>query len=195
MQQKVSGILLAGGKSQRMKTNKALLKFKGKELIQYPLAILNQLCNEIVISSNSGNLNTTEYTIVPDEFEGIGPISGIYSCLKKISNQQAIVITCDNPFLNVGLFSFLLEKHKNAAATVPRTFDGNIEPLCAIYSRDVLQTIEESIKAGDYKMHNLVNKLNVSFVDITNDLPFYNLNMFANINTMSDYNRYDDGLR
>jgi molybdopterin-guanine dinucleotide biosynthesis protein A len=78
---KITGIMLAGGNSSRMGKHKALVEYKGKKLIEWSISILKDLCDTIIISSNSKHLRNYGYEIIEDVHENIGPIGGLYAML------------------------------------------------------------------------------------------------------------------
>jgi molybdopterin-guanine dinucleotide biosynthesis protein A len=184
---KVSGIVLAGGKSSRMGTDKASLMYHGKTLIQNALDILSPFCNEILISCNGHEHDALGYDIVADEIPDIGTIGGIYSCLKQAHHNICVTIPCDTPFVNKGLFRFLLDNCDGHKAVFPRSPQGFIEPLMAVYTKAVLPYIEDTIVIGDYKVQNLVSRLDGEIIDIHPNMSFYTSDLFRNVNTPDDY--------
>ncbi|MCF6240761.1 MAG: molybdenum cofactor guanylyltransferase, partial [Bacteroidales bacterium] len=93
----ITGIILCGGKSKRMGSNKALLQLNGKCIINYVTELLSNFCNEIIISTNSHELAFLKTELVADEFQTIGPIAGIYSALKHSKTEKNIILSCDTP--------------------------------------------------------------------------------------------------
>jgi molybdenum cofactor guanylyltransferase len=191
---KVSGIVLAGGKSSRMGTDKASLMYHGKTLIQNALDILSPFCTEILISSNGHEHDALGYAVVADEIPDIGTIGGIYSCLKQIHHDVCVTLPCDTPFVNTGLLLFLLDNCDGYKATFPRSAEGLIEPLVALYTKNALSGIEEALTVGDYKVQNLVSRLHGNVIDIHSGLNFYTPDLFRNVNTPDDYFSIGEGV-
>jgi molybdopterin-guanine dinucleotide biosynthesis protein A len=71
----ITGIILAGGKSLRMGTDKGLVIFRDKPLVQYSIDLLGQFCDRILISSNNKAYSVFGYEIVPDQMEGYFSLS------------------------------------------------------------------------------------------------------------------------
>lgn len=184
---KITGIVLSGGKSSRMGTDKCLLKLHNKTFVEIQTDILSKVCNQILISANNTDkYNFLNYSIVKDEFHNCGPISGIYSSLKKAENLFSLIISCDTPNLNIDFLNYLISNIGDFDAIVP-IFNNKTYPTTAIYSKNCLKIIEQSIKNKNYKLINLLEKLNTKFLEINKDEMFYNNLLFANINTVEDY--------
>ena len=175
----VTGIVIAGGKSSRMGTNKALMKYSGKMLIEHAISIIEPLSNQIIISSNEPLLQL-KYNNITDKINDVGPIGGLYSCLMESNTNFNIVIPCDAPHIESNLYKLLIENSENVDAVIPRLPNGKLEPLVACYSKSIIPVIESSINSGDYKLVNLLSKLKVKYIDINN------INQFKNINTPKD---------
>ncbi|MCX6240076.1 MAG: molybdenum cofactor guanylyltransferase, partial [Bacteroidia bacterium] len=75
----ITGIVLAGGLSRRMGTDKSMMMLNGKSLIEYSINALKPLCHNVVISSNNFNYDFTGCEVWPDELPDQAPIVGIYS--------------------------------------------------------------------------------------------------------------------
>ena len=132
MKRKISGILLAGGKSKRMGEDKAFIKYRKKELFRYPLEILEYFCDEIIISSSNPSFNNTGYLICPDEVPGLGPIGGINTCLKKTKNEYSIVLSCDTPLLDHPTINELIKNIANYNIVVAVNSTGHPESLVGL---------------------------------------------------------------
>lgn len=182
----VTGIVLAGGVSSRMGTDKGLCMLKGKTLVSYAIEALLPLCDTILISSNNIiDYQNFGYQVIVDEYKGIGPIGGIYSSLKKSPSKHNLIISCDTPFLNTSLLSYILENSDNYEIVAPEHSKSFIEPLAAYYSSDIVNQLEISIKNKDYKLMNFFNKVKFKKINISSIQGFSN-RLFINLNTPDD---------
>ena len=184
--EKVSGIIVAGGRSSRIGVDKALLKVGGSTMIERIISVLQQVAGHVLISAGNGKYSFTGYSHVEDKFADIGPIGGIYSALKASSTPINIVVSCDLPFLSVDLLDYLLQNSLENELIIP-VHNNFYEPLCAVYNVSLLPVIEQQINDGDYKLINLITKTDSKLLPITSDLPFYKPNVFNNINSIADY--------
>lgn len=181
IQENITGIILAGGNSRRMGSDKAMIPFKGMRLIEYSISILKKFTNNILISSNNGALAVAGFQLVTDNFTGIGPLAGLEACLRKSESRINIVVPCDTPFLSTSMLKNLLENTGKSDATIPVHKNGKIEPLVGYYSRDILPVIVNQIEKGDYKIQHLLKQINTNYILIEEDNIFRNLNSPADI--------------
>lgn len=175
MESNITGIVIAGGKSSRMGQNKALIKYRGIRLIDNAIEILKNFTDSIIVSSNEG-LTGVKYPIKADEFNNLGPIGGLYSCLLASETDCNIIIPCDVPNISVNLYKELLADCEKFDAVIPVLPDGKYEPLVACYNKSIIPLVEGAIRAIDYKMVNLINKANVKFVRVEDVMQFKNIN-------------------
>jgi molybdopterin-guanine dinucleotide biosynthesis protein A len=161
----MTGILLAGGKSKRMGNSKAFIRFKGKLLYEYPLEVLKKHCTEILISSSDKRFRSTGYPVVTDIIQSAGPLGGIYTCLRKIKTEKALILSCDTPFVSSSFAELIINNSRDTAVTVGINQNGQIEPLAGVYDKNVLSFLEEMIDENDYKVNHLFDRLRVKYID------------------------------
>jgi molybdenum cofactor guanylyltransferase len=183
---KVTGFVLAGGLSSRMGEDKSRMPFRGKPLIMYAVESLSPVCERIIISSNLRNYDFTGCEVWPDELPLKAPINGLYSCLKRSGTDWNFVLTCDMPFTNPQLFSFLLEQARDDDAVIPVHDQGNVEPLCGLYHRSTLGVLGNQLQAGQYSILRLLQSVRCRYLTIGPDQEFYHKEMFANLNSRED---------
>ena len=177
-------IILSGGKNTRMNgKTKAFLRVDGYRFIDNILLASSDY-KEKIISCNdiSKYLEFKDGKLVVDKFKEIGPIGGIYSALKETTLDEALIVAGDMPFLNKEILNFLGNYKFNEDVLVP-VANGKVQPLCSIYKKKVLETILKMIEEKDYKLKNLLNRLNVKYIDIENG------ESFSNINTVYEYEK------
>ncbi len=184
--QNVTGIVLAGGASSRMGRDKGLCEFKGKLLVKYAIEALLPLCHTILISSNNiNNYKVFGYQVVTDEYKNIGPIGGIYSSLKASTTKHNLIISCDTPFLNTQLLSFVLANSNNFDIVAPEHGNAFVEPLSAYYSSNIINKLEESIQQKDYKLMNFFKKIRYQNLKV-DSIVGYSSKLFLNLNAPND---------
>ena len=182
--QNITGIVLSGGKSSRMQTDKGFVSYKGKLLVEYALDLLKPLCSEILISANRNEYERFGYPIIKDLIYNIGPLGGIYSAIQKSSNDLNIFMACDV----VGIDHVLLQKMVNASAgkkiVCLQKTDKHIEPFPVLLNKSIQPEIESQIETGDFKLRNLIqmflngNSSQTECIKIKNPL--------LNLNTLED---------
>ena len=180
----ITAIILAGGKSTRMGTDKALIEINDKSLLENAIDLCKPISSSILISSNFEEHKKYSYEVIPDEIPDCGPIGGIYSCLKETETEWNFVLSVDSPFVELEFIRNLISEIDNTNAIVPIHSRGK-EPLIALYHKNSLSEIEKRIKSGNYKMYDLVDTLSTKFVDSKKWLEKYP-NLFHNINRPED---------
>lgn len=155
----MSLIILAGGNSTRLNTNKAFLELiDSKTIIENIVSCLKGVFSEIIIVANNvENYKFLGFRVVPDLIKNKGPLGGIYTGLKTASEERNFVLACDMPFVNVDLVRYML-KFKEFDAVVP-SYEGLIEPLYAVYSKNVLPIIESQIKNNELRINETIKKI------------------------------------
>lgn len=187
----VTGVVLAGGKSSRMGENKALLPINGKPNIENIIAKLQLVTNAIVISSNDlVTYNYLQLPIIKDITESLGPLGGIQSILTSVSTPYVFFHACDLPMLSLDVIQCMIELCTGYDVIVPK-IDGKVHPVCGIYHKNVLPILEKQLANEDRKVMNLLNKLNVLYVerDVFEEKGIDVDIAFLNMNTPEDYKR------
>jgi molybdopterin-guanine dinucleotide biosynthesis protein A len=183
----ITGIVLAGGRSRRMGTDKSMMMLNGKSLIEYSINALRPLCNNIVISSNRNIYDFTGCEVWPDELPDQAPIIGIYSCLKRSSTEYNIILSCDMPLISTTMLEYLLLHSENYDITIPVHENNLIEPLCGIYRQSSVEILSKFISKGNFRLNVCIRAALHRLIVVDNQLAFYSPNMFSNINTQEDF--------
>ena len=180
---KYSGILLAGGKSSRMGVDKAFMRYDDRYLYEYGLSVLQFFSGDIIISSSDMRFNNQKYSRIEDEIPNLGPLGGIYSCLKRIKSESAIILPCDLPLISIQTIETLIKNSADYEITVALNHNNIPEPLIGIYSRSIIPFIEEMICQKNYKLQFLLSNSKTNFVRFPDKL----MKTFLNLNNQSDY--------
>lgn len=188
--QKVTGIILAGGQSRRMGTEKGLVEFRGRRMIDYALEALKPVCSQILISANSDAYDSFGIPVIHDEIPGSGPMGGILSCLQKSENELNFVLSCDMPLVTAKVVTTILDKTGDNFATVPCHGNGYLEPLCAVYHKSLIPEFEIAIQNKNLKIFDLLNRVNTKKINITpgsgmNPSTFFNVNSRIDLEALS----------
>lgn len=184
----ISAAIMAGGRSRRMGTTKALLTYRGRPLITQVYESLLPLFEDIfVVTNDSGLFDFLPCPMIPDRVPGKGPISGIDAALRYSRNPHVLVVGCDAPFLSPSLMKLLTGKALGADLVIPYGPNGP-EPLCAVYGKGCLPLIEDSLRKGDFKLAELATRLparEISLDEVAAVDPGFR--SFRNINTPEEY--------
>lgn len=188
-QQTCTGIILAGGESKRLNNvEKSNLLVGNRRIIAWMMTVYEKLFSEIILVSN----HPTTYLewdaiVVKDIYTKRSSLTGIHSGLFYTKTDHAFIAACDTPFLKKDLVKVIVQHIDSSTdVVIPRT-DVGIEPLCAVYSRRCLQTVQGALEQNNLKIRNVFNKLKVKEVPETvlrKKDP--GLASFFNINTPDD---------
>jgi len=183
----MTGAILAGGRSTRMGTNKALLEFGGERIIERLLHTIRALFPEIMIVANDPD--TYAYLgvpIWPDRIPEKGALGGIYTAVFHGASPQTFCIACDMPFANPAVVAYLRDMAPGYDVVVPRTLDG-YQPLHAVYSKTCLPHMEAMIRADSLKIDRLFPAVCVRTVVEEELRPMDpSLLCFVNVNTREE---------
>ena len=185
---KITGIVLAGGKSSRMGSDKSKMILNSKTLIEYSIEALKPLCETVVISSNNNIYDYTGCEVWPDELQDGSPLIGIYSCLRRSSTEYNIFLSCDMPLINTLLLEYLLSNSNDFDITVPIHGNNLIEPLCSIYKKSCIDVLKGFIDKGNYRLNECIRSTSHRLVKIDQTTDFSE-KLFTNINTPDDFHK------
>ncbi len=178
----------AGGGSRRTGNDKALLPLAGMPLIQHVLMHVDDLGDDILITTN----RPQDYAflgvrLVSDPVPGLGVLSGLHTALGAAHGAYVLVLACDMPFVSRPLLEHLIGLASQADVVVPR-HGGNFEPLHAIYKvQTCLPVIEVALTAGEKRLTSFYTKVHVLPVE-GSDLSRLDPRglSFFNVNTLKD---------
>lgn len=185
-----AGVILAGGKSSRFGSNKALALHQGDALIQTIARRLAALFPETLLITNTPEeYGFLGWPMAKDLYPDCGPLAGIHAALRTVSQPRIFVCGCDMPLVNPDLIRFLCELEGDHDIVLPWLDEGP-EPLYAVYSKKALPIIEEQLSKNQYKIGMVFEKLRIRKVtseEILQIVP--DLTTFQNINHQHDLAR------
>ncbi|MEX2497087.1 MAG: molybdenum cofactor guanylyltransferase [Woeseia sp.] len=150
---RICGLVLAGGESRRMGRDKALLEREGQTQLSRTVALLQRHVARVFVSARpdqAGEPERGRFNRIVDRYTGIGPVAGILSALESDASASWLVLACDLPNVDDRTIAFLL---KSASADKPFTafessYDGLPEPLCAFYRPESCAIIQHFVNEG-----------------------------------------------
>jgi molybdopterin-guanine dinucleotide biosynthesis protein A len=193
MAESYGGIVLAGGKSTRMGTSKALLPFGPETMLQRVVRLLGGIVSPIVVVA-AADQELPELPggviVTRDEKEGRGPLEGLRAGLKALPQDidAAYVTSCDVPLLVPAFVSQMIELARGHDIAVTE-IDGFTHPLSAVYRRSTLPFVEDLLARDRLRpvfLFEAVNTRRVRPEEMTADP---DLRTLRNLNTRQDYER------
>jgi molybdopterin-guanine dinucleotide biosynthesis protein A len=183
----LSGIVLAGGHSSRLGTDKAFVNVNGQSLIKQIVAKLNSLSDDLIIVTDSPEkYNHLEARLVGDIYPGRGALGGIYSGLRAAANAYSLIVACDMPFLDLNLLRYMILLARGHDVVIPR-IEGLTEPLHAIYSKSCLEPIDRLLAREGFKIIDFFPDVRVRYVE-EGEVDIFDPQhlSFFNVNTPND---------
>lgn len=190
---KLNGLVLIGGKSQRMGSPKEKIQWHGKEQRYYLIDLLQACCEAVYIScrveqaiemADSLELEQS-YKLLPDNYPNIGPIGGILTAFDLFPDQAWLVLACDLPLVDSAAIASLIQRRdplKIATAfTSPQ--DTLPEPLFAIWEPESYPILKEQVAQNRLSPRKVLIRQQVALID-----PF-DARMLTNVNTIAEVNR------
>ncbi len=142
----VTGVILAGGKSRRMGTDKALLEVGGVPLIERVARVFRRLFHRTLLVTNDPDLyREAGFPVYTDIHPDRGSLVGIYTGLLKAETPHVFCASCDMPFLNESLIRFLIDLRAGFDWVLPFSDQGR-EPLHAVYGRGCIAPMKKRIE-------------------------------------------------
>ena len=181
----MAAIILAGGKSARMKMDKALLPISGVPMIEKIAHDLEPHFREIIICADFvSKYGFLPFRVIADEEPGTGPLMGILSGLRVSSCAINFVMACDIPEINIPFIEQMKEYANNYDIVVPQTGEALVEPLFAFYNRTVIPGIERLLTQGTRKVIELYGMYATKYVHMPDT------GWLHNLNTSEEYEKY-----
>lgn len=199
----MTGVVLAGGRSTRMGSNKALQEVGGVRIIDRLIGAIRPLFPEIAIVANdAATYADLGVPIWPDRIPGKGALGGIYTAVCHSACPQTFCIACDMPFPNQAVIAYLRDLAPEYDVVVPRTADG-YQPLHAVYGKSCLPPMEAMIGADSLKIDRLFSAVRLRTVEEGELQPMDpSLRCFINVNTWKELEaaillaeRQEDGMQ
>jgi len=156
----LTAVLLAGGESRRMGTEKATIVFNGEPLWQRQIKLLRHLGPENILVSARAERSwrPADMELVLDQPPSRGPISGLTAALGRTRTSHLIALGVDMPFVTTAQLQDLCQRASAGCGVVP-TIDGRVEPLAAVYPVEAYADFTAALTGNDWSLQSLVRRL------------------------------------
>ncbi len=165
----LSAVLLAGGESTRMGSDKATLEWRGLPLWVHQLEKLRAVTSNIFISTRFAvPWRPADVKLVIDEFPSRGPLSGLTASLAIIETDCLLALAVDMPFITVSNLKEVCDCVTPGLGAVP-VVNGRLEPLAAVYPKRAASIFAEALHGTDYSLQRLVRRL--TSLELVREIP------------------------
>ncbi|MGQ7946664.1 molybdenum cofactor guanylyltransferase [Flavobacterium sp. WC2509] len=184
MEKNITAIVLAGGKSERMGTDKGLLDLNGKPFIKHICEALEPIVgSNILIVSGNKEYDAFGFTRVEDIIENKGPVGGLYAALNSSKTKVNLVLSVDVPLVSTELLEWLVASHEETLMVTQTTIEGKTSPLIAIYDRSMRVVFGEHIAGKQLKLRTVIEDVKHQTIVV----PEKWSDQIQNINTQEEY--------
>jgi molybdopterin-guanine dinucleotide biosynthesis protein A len=185
-------IILCGGKSSRMGTDKALLRFGSETMLERTLrnvAAVVDPARIVIVAAANQQLPSLKLLVVRDNAEHQGPLMGFAKGLEVLSSVTDAVLAsgCDSPLLKSALIDWLFNQLGDAEAVVPQD-DERLYPLCAVYRTNLLCQVRQQLNTGQRSLHRFVDNVDSRRLPVESFRKIDpGLLSLTNVNSQEDY--------
>ena len=186
----LTAFVLAGGRSSRMGSDKAMLALGEQTLLERALRTVEQVSAKVrIVGPRSRYGQCGE--VVEDIYEGCGPLGGIHAALRVSDTDLNLMLSVDMPLMHSRFLQWLAHQASQGRQliTLPEAHGGQ-QPLCAVYRREVLEAVERALQNGDYKIGRLFAEVPTRIIaeeEIT--AAGFSPSIFRNVNTPEEYDQ------
>ncbi len=178
-----AGFVLTGGRSTRMGTDKALLPWRGRTLIEHVAGVVRASAGSVTLIGPPERYSPLGLPVTADAVPGRGPLGGILTALDVTPAEWNLVVACDMPGLTASFLESLLvaAEECGAGCLVPVSPSGRSHPLCAVYRRTLLPAVRQAVGEDRLKMTEVIAGLGTVYHAVSDE------GLFLNMNTPKDF--------
>lgn len=177
----VTGIILAGGNSTRMGSEKGMVELHGRCMIEHVIEAVKAVTDELCIIANNSEYRKFGLTVFSDIIKNSGPLGGIYTGLIHSQTEKNLVISCDMPFITQKFLKLLVRHSAGMEITVP-VHNSGIEPLCGIYEKKCADRLKKLLLNKELKISDVLKNFSLKKVNVSSS-KYYSEELFKNINS------------
>ncbi len=177
----VWGLVLAGGKSRRMGSDKALLRQNGQTQLSLAVALLETQLERVFVSTTAAQADDAErsqFDRIVDRYDNMGPVAGILSAMDKNAEVSWLVLACDLPNIDAATIAYLLDNCSpdHPATAYRSTYDDLPEPLCAIWRPEARKIIDSFVEQDMICPRKILIRSDTQLLSQPNPAALHNIN-------------------
>jgi molybdopterin-guanine dinucleotide biosynthesis protein A len=191
----LGAVVLAGGKSRRMGTDKALLRLGGLTLIDRIAREARRVTDEIWISANEeAPYAFLGYPIIADRYAARGPLAGLHSGFLHSRREMLLLLACDMPEVRAPFLRLLIDAVEGFDAVLPTTGRERSHALCGVFRRSCLPDLEATLQLDHNKVTDLLERPGLRVRWLTAEEGGFRESDLRNLNSLSDLEDYRNWL-
>ena len=171
-----------------MGSDKAMLPWDGETLIQRTLSVARTACGQVSICGPREQYGDFG-SVLEDAQPGLGPLSGIQAALHATQTELNLILSVDLPLMTGEFLTWLLlQAHGSEQRITVPDAGGNLQPLCAVYHRQVAGVVDEALTKGELKVTRLFQRAATRIIGEREiRAAGFEPSIFTNVNTPEDY--------
>ena len=182
----VAGYVLTGGRSSRFGSDKATYPFRGKAMALWVAEAVLAHVPTVTLVGDPDIHSSLGMPVIPDRVTAAGPLGGIVAALAHAKCQWCLIAACDMPMVGAAPMAALIGRaaRSGGKAILPRTPDGRVQPLCAVYSTAARAPLEDALLDGVRKVTEALERLEWEPFDVESPRPFANINQIRDMQAL-----------
>ncbi len=191
-QNKVTGVVLAGGLARRMNNqDKGLVDYNNRPMVSYAIDAIAQVASTVFINANRNlaEYKKLGYPVISDQTDSFdGPLAGVLSAMENAKTDILCVMPCDSPLIRAEHLTQLIDALTENNADITVAFDGErIHPVFLALKTSLQASLKQYLERGDRKIDLWLAQHNLLKVDFSDDA-----DIFLNINTLDELNALEN---
>ena len=184
----ITGIILAGGKSSRMGTDKGFLLLNNKPFLQYSIEALKPLVEEILIVSDNKSYDVFGFKRINDITKNAGPVAGICSGLEASTTEYNLILSCDIPLISSDLLQKIINNIDDTSEVIQVESNGKSMPLIAMYKKKVTSTFKTLLLGNERRLRVAIKNCKSKNIVLEKKYEFSTMN----VNTQTELKNLED---
>lgn len=183
MNDKVVGIILAGGMSRRFGSPKAFARLESVPFYQYIIRAMKPVTNRIVIVTNHKlierfQLNDPAINVLADDspIAGLGPLAGIFTGTAHLDSEWYLISPVDIPFMRESVYQTLLNHIGDDKDAIVPVVNGKIQPLVSLFHQSIKDKIAIQLERKELSLKQLFSHCKVDYIEMNDEIAFRNIN-------------------
>ena len=144
---------------------------------------IQELLGDVTLVGDPAVYSGLGVPVIADATRGAGPLGGIVAALNHARSPWCLVAGCDMPRAASAPFGLMLREaaRSRADAVVPRTPDGRLQPLLALYAKRAAGPLSQALRDGTWKLSEALESISCHELPVKEQVPFLNVNRVGDL--------------
>ena len=154
-----AGYVLTGGRSSRFGRNKAFADVDGIPMAVHVAERIRPVVDSVALVGPAITYGDLGLRVIEDSVDDFGPVAGILAAVEDSAAPWVLVVACDLPNIRPQFLEMLLRRAESSKvdAVIPLATDGREQPLCAVYSKSMVEPLRQAVKSGVAKVTTAIS--------------------------------------